>query len=190
MSYNHLTLSSKKAWDSTYRTQEGQVIYKVESATPILGARTMKISKIIPSFSDREAQRSRDSFAHLATIEYHTIRSSRIRMGGLDVATNDYFRREGWGLTTLGRDRVFTGPDGREYLWKLGERSCKLFLNDSAKTPVARFHRRRLGIIGAARPASLEIFTAGKDMVDLIVVTGVYMEKLRKDKETTNNAGA
>jgi len=40
-----------------------------------------------------------------------------------------------------------------------------------------------LGIIGKARPASLEIFAAGKDMVDLVVVTGVYMEKRRKEKE-------
>ena len=63
-------------------------------------------------------------------------------------------------------------------------------MNDSAKTPVARFHRRRLGIIGASRPASLEIFGAGKDMVDLIVVTGVYMEKLRKDKEREAESGA
>ena len=56
-------------------------------------------------------------------------------------------------------------------------------MKDSAKTPVACFHRRQFGIIGDARPASLEIFTAGKDMVDLIVVTGVYVEKLRKAKE-------
>ena len=56
-------------------------------------------------------------------------------------------------------------------------------MNDSAKTPVARFHHRHWGIIGAARPPSLEIFAAGKDMVDLIVVTGVYMEKLRQDKD-------
>ena len=56
-------------------------------------------------------------------------------------------------------------------------------MNDSPKTPVACFHRQHFGIIGKARPASLEIFEAGKGMVDLIVVTGVYMEKLRKDKE-------
>jgi len=56
-------------------------------------------------------------------------------------------------------------------------------VNDSAKTPVARFHHGRWGIIGAARPPLLEIFAAGKDMVDLIVVTGVYMEKLRQDQD-------
>jgi len=61
--------------------------------------------------------------------------------------------------------------------------SSQLFVNDPAKTPVAFFHRRHFGIIGKARPASLEIFEAGKEMVDFIVVTGVYMEKLRKDKE-------
>jgi hypothetical protein len=106
-----LTLSSKKPWDTTYRTPEGQVIYKVESATPILGARNIKISKIMPSLFENEtttegrgeAESLRDSFAHLATVEYHTIRTSRIRMGELDVATNDYFRKEGWSLTSLGR---------------------------------------------------------------------------------------
>ena len=64
-------------------------------------------------------------------------------------------------------------------------------MNDSAKTPVASFHHRKLGIIGKARPASLEIFAGGKDMVDLIVVTGVYMEKRRKEKERAlKNSGA
>ena len=110
MSNIHLTLSSKKPWDTTYQTPGGQVIYKVESATPMPGARSIKISKIMPSLFDngttikgREAEDLRNSFAHLATIEYHTIRTSRIRMGELDVATNDYFRREGRSLTILGR---------------------------------------------------------------------------------------
>ena len=81
---------------------------------PLLGARTIKISKIMPTFLDnriatkgREAEYFRDSFAHLATVEYHTFRSSRIRMGSLDVATSDYFRREGWCLTNLGRFVIF-----------------------------------------------------------------------------------
>ena len=62
-------------------------------------------------------------------------------------------------------------------------------MNDSAQTPVARFYRRQLGIIGKSCPASLEIYATGKDMVDLIVVTGVYMEKERS-KERTNQAVA
>ena len=65
------------------------------------------------------------------------------------------------------RTRVFTGPDGREYLWRPSKKKvqgktsgvCKykqtrltgiieLFVNDSAKMPVARFHPRGLGVIG------------------------------------------
>ena len=86
------------------------MIYKVESATSILSVRNIKISKIIPSLFDsgtttegREAENTRDSFAHLATVEYHTFHSSRIKMGNLDVATKDYFRSEGWSLSSLGR---------------------------------------------------------------------------------------
>ena len=101
------------------------MIYKLESATPILGPQNIKILKIMTSFfdsgittttKDREAKNSKNSFAQLVTVEYHTIRSSRIRMGNLDVSTNDYFKRKG---------SVFTGPDGKEYLWKLGEKSCE-----------------------------------------------------------------
>lgn len=52
-------------------------------------------------------------------------------------------------------------------------------MNDPAKTPVARFY---CTMIGNPRPASLEIRPAGKDMIDLIVVTGVYMEKKRSER--------
>jgi len=75
---------------------------------PTLGTRDIKILRVIPSLVDNqvptteeETEDLRDSFAHLATIEYQTIRSSRIRMGDLDVATNEYFKKDGWG--TLGR---------------------------------------------------------------------------------------
>ena len=59
----------------------------------------------------------------------------------------------------------------------------KLYTKDASKTLVAAFHRRRLGIIGDARPASLEICPQGQHMVDLIVVTFIFVEKLRSDKE-------
>ena len=111
MSDTRFILSSTEPWDTTYRTQEGQVIYKVEAAAPTLGARDIKISKIIPSLDnqiqDGEAENLRDSFAHLATVEYHKIRSSRIRMGDLDISTDDYFSKEGWSLKNFGRLVVF-----------------------------------------------------------------------------------
>ena len=79
------------------------MIYKAKSATPTLGGQRIKISKIMPSFQVNDQiptqgreEHFRDSFAHLAIVEYRTFNSSRIRMGNLDVATSDYFRKENW----------------------------------------------------------------------------------------------
>jgi len=67
---------------------------------PTLGARDIKILKVVPSFVDNritteanDAEYLRDSFASLATVEYRLFGSSRIRMGGLDVAASDYLRK-------------------------------------------------------------------------------------------------
>jgi len=49
--------------------------------------------------------------------------------------------------------------------------------------PIAVFHRKRLGILRTARPASLEIFLVGEAIADTIIVTFIYMEKMRKDRE-------
>ena len=115
---------------------------------PALGALDIKILKVVPSFVDDRITTEdneedlRDSFASLATVQYRLFGSSRIRMGDLDVATSDYFRKvdrfkivgrfvtcfstlEAIASSRIFRNLVFTGPDGREYLWKLGERKCK-----------------------------------------------------------------
>lgn len=59
----------------------------------------------------------------------------------------------------------------------------KLVTNDESKMPVARYHPRRLGLLWSNKSdASLEIFPAGEHMMDLIVVTFIYIEKVRRDK--------
>lgn len=40
-----------------------------------------------------------------------------------------------------------------------------------------------MGVIGAKRPARLEIFTGFEHLVDIILITYIYVEKLRKDSE-------
>ncbi|KAJ3805292.1 hypothetical protein F5876DRAFT_52093, partial [Lentinula aff. lateritia] len=78
--------------------------------------------------------------------------------------------------------RVFTGPDGKEYKWVLGFYTPELILNDGSNTPVARFHRRKF-ILWNTPPGYLEILPCGVDMIDTILITFIYIEKLRKDKE-------
>jgi hypothetical protein len=68
---------------------------------PTPGAREIKISKAVPSFVDDgvaggDGESSKDSFGHLATIEYRMVLDSRIRMGDtMDVSTDEYFKKEG-----------------------------------------------------------------------------------------------
>jgi hypothetical protein len=59
----------------------------------------------------------------------------------------------------------------------------QLVVNNEEKPTVARFSRKNLGIVGAALPAALEITPAGEHMVETILVTFIYIEKLRKDRE-------
>lgn len=62
-------------------------------------------------------------------------------------------------------------------------------MNDDSKTPVARSHRSTVGIIGAKKPARLEILTGFEHLVDIILITYIYVEKLRKDRENMQKCG-
>ena len=59
----------------------------------------------------------------------------------------------------------------------------QLVTNDGSERPVAVYRRGRIGVVREARPPSLEVLPEGGHMVDLIVVTFVYIEKLRTDRD-------
>ncbi|KAG5637189.1 hypothetical protein H0H81_005446 [Sphagnurus paluster] len=178
----HLYLSSSSPLHSTFSNEEGQVLYKVETPVMSLSARTSTISCVVPSTSGPDSTTSmQDTFALLGQVEHNRFSSSVMRFGGNEFKTKDYFRKEGLG--PYGRHRVFTASDGREYKWLLQDSKSKLITNDEAKTLVASFHVKHFGIIGKARPASLEIFPPGEHIVQEILITFIYIEKIRKDKE-------
>ena len=59
----------------------------------------------------------------------------------------------------------------------------QLELNDNSKMPVAQSHRSNRGLVGKARQARLEIFPGFEHLMDILLITYVYVEKLRKDRE-------
>ncbi|KAG5637190.1 hypothetical protein H0H81_005447 [Sphagnurus paluster] len=171
----HLYLSSSSPLRSTFSNAEDQVLFKVE--TPVcLGTLTSSISYVVPNDSDPNGSLSmQDKFAHLGQVEHKT---------------KDYFRKEGWGpygcgshMIFLLRHRVFTASDGREYKWLLQALTSKLIINDGTKTLVAYFHRRGLRVIGKPKRASLQIFASGAHIVHEILITFIYVEKIRNDRE-------
>ncbi|KAF8162640.1 hypothetical protein B0H34DRAFT_649917 [Crassisporium funariophilum] len=194
----YLYLSSRTPWNTTYCTEEGQVIYSADtphkySESPIT------IKRILPSVNfDAQTADSedtlRDQFSHLAEIEYHSFRdyNSRIRYAGQDVAVSEFFTKKGWscyGRYAVVLNRVFKGPDGKEYTWHLSSSVCKLVTNDALKNPIASYHTKSLGFLSKARAASLEIFPAGEHMIDLILITFIYVERLRRERQRTGEEG-
>ncbi|KIJ92577.1 hypothetical protein K443DRAFT_113354 [Laccaria amethystina LaAM-08-1] len=178
-------LSTRKPWNSVYTTEDGQVIYKTTTPWKICERKT-SIERIVPN---KEVGDMRDEFAHLAEVDHGVFSSSQIRYGGQDLVTREFFRKGAWSWRGRRKGRMFTGPDGIEYRWKLGVHVPELCLNDSIDTPVARYHRSSLGILSPAHAAYLEVFPIGEHMVDLIVVTFVYIERLRQEEEAQRPRG-
>jgi hypothetical protein len=106
-------------------------------------------------------------------------------------------------LFALSSHRIFTAPgDGRSFEWSLGAfhstvsfgnaftclgasliiATLQLKLNDDSKTPAARSHRSNSGLIGKARQGHLEIFPGFEHLVDIFLITYIYMRQLRKDR--------
>ncbi|ESK82738.1 hypothetical protein Moror_5672 [Moniliophthora roreri MCA 2997] len=176
---------SQNFLNSTYTDDTGRVIYKVNTpSTPLVNGSTT-ISKVLPADTDiprRDSGSDSDSherFANLGRIDWRTLQSSLIRILDQQMETKQFFRRDGWSGKLFGRNRVFTAPDGKEYKWILDPLIMELVLNDGNDSLVAKYHRGNMGITEEKRRGVLEIYPAGEHMVDLILVTFVYVEKVR-----------
>lgn len=83
----------------------------------------------------------------------------------------------------------FLGRDTR-YIASSSTSTLQLILNDGSETTIARFREKSLGIIGKAHPAQLEIQPAGEAIMDTILVTFIYIEKIREGKKRSMRAAA
>ncbi|KDQ54824.1 hypothetical protein JAAARDRAFT_350496 [Jaapia argillacea MUCL 33604] len=123
----------------------------------------------------------------LARIQWHTMRNSRILFQGQILDVGDFFKRKG----RLSRDRKFNAPDGQEYEWVTQLRGMELIQTTHPKTAIACFKEHTLNIFSSNHNAQLDIYPAGRHMVDLIITTFVYVEQKRRErKESTTSSGS
>ncbi|KAK0186378.1 hypothetical protein F5146DRAFT_1161148 [Armillaria mellea] len=196
----NLYQTSSGMLNNSYANESGQVIYKVSTPNKF-SRRVTTISRILPpehpprEDTDLRGARSeevdfQDRFVTLGYIDWKVFVSSVLRFNGTEVKATEYLRKQGWGF--YGRNRVFTGPDGKEYKWILGASISKLVLNDKSETLIAKYHTRKLGLFSPAkaRPAYLEITPEGVHMVDDIFFTFIYIEKLRQEEERNTAASS
>ena len=98
---------------------------------------------------------------------------------------------------------MFTGPDGVQYRWAMGalgmnlpkvspfsvspasstlNHGVKLVTTDEKQTVIAEFHRAHYFI--KKQKARLEVQAAGMDTLDYIILTFVFAEHTRRERET------
>ncbi|KIM79630.1 hypothetical protein PILCRDRAFT_550834 [Piloderma croceum F 1598] len=168
---NHANVRNTRFYNA-----DGQVLYKSETPGSAFSLhKKTTISKIIPNDSPDDMS---DRFAEIATIEWHPV-GSRLTYGGTTVTISEFMPIKG----ILKHHRVFTAPgDGRSFKWHLGVHHSTLALNDDSKTPVVGRHGGNSRLIGQARLARLEIFPGFEHLVDIFLITYIYVEKKRKDR--------
>lgn len=114
-------------------------------------------------------------------------------------------------MASNARSYVFTGPDGIQYRWAMGafgmsypkvnlfsislvlsmlNHGLKLVTVDEKKTVIAEFERAHY--FTKKQKAKLEVQPAGMNMLDHIILTFVFAENKRRDRERrarSSNAG-
>jgi len=153
----------------------GQIMYKSETPGSVFAPnKKTTVYKVIPNDTPEDMT---DKFRDLATVVWHVVATSILTYEGAEMPMVS--------KGVLARQRVFTAPgDGRSFIWTLGMWTVTLELNDDSKTIVARSHRSDIGIItGTPRQARLEISPGFEHLVDVILVTYIYAEKIRKSRE-------
>ncbi|KDQ53159.1 hypothetical protein JAAARDRAFT_436641 [Jaapia argillacea MUCL 33604] len=134
-----------------------------------------------PQQEDSEEQD--EEFSEIARIYWRRVNPTELIFKGQKIILKEVMASIGF----LNRDRQFIGPNGVAYIWKIPSRGhLELYVDDESKTEVAALHGASKGVRNQKHPAFLEIQPAGLHMVDLIVVTMVYVEYIRVSRERAN----
>ncbi|TFY53665.1 hypothetical protein EVG20_g10011, partial [Dentipellis fragilis] len=165
----NLYVSCGSILNTVLRDDSGQPRYRIETST-ILGLKDEEttISRFLPGTSASGARGLREE--EIARIEWHRIRSTM-------------FERPGQNPVEVDVKRAFTATNGQSYTWKSGRKRSSLSRNDSYSSRIAQYHKRSYGILGKAHSPYLEIFPAGLSITDEIVVTFIYVEWRRDQRE-------
>ncbi|KAF9532277.1 hypothetical protein CPB83DRAFT_832907 [Crepidotus variabilis] len=140
----------------------GQVIYKVESGGPTLGARRMMVSKIAPAMYKEKLRRLAPVPVTKLTFETTSFTWARLNAISYFQKLADQVQWAGSVQTELSQDLMAKTTAG------------------NLLSGFARYSSKELKLLSLS---STENNLAFSLTLDLIVLTFVYVEKLRKDKE-------
>jgi len=158
--------------DTLYKQGHRTTIIRRSRNAPASYSSSTKDTQSVLSEGETITNERDNEFSELASIEWHTFASSKLRYEGKEVDLKQFMPNEK--SFSRGR-RVITAPDGRTYRWN----HPVLELNDGSKTPIAVYKRSRCR---SREHATLEIMPEGEHMRDLIMITWVYVEKIIRNQ--------
>ncbi|KAF8162682.1 hypothetical protein B0H34DRAFT_290509 [Crassisporium funariophilum] len=168
--------------EGTYRTEQGQLIYQVDTPYKISG-RKSTIYRSMPGASSHHG--SEQNLAKVAEIEFHQFSPTILRYGDRETSEHELF--EGGNgtldLTYSTRDRPFTAPDGRRYVWVPGaSRDAKLYLDGPQMKLVAEHHLAHLGILHTESSHIFEVLPDAEHILDFIFMTYIFIQELARNR--------
>ncbi|KAH7890165.1 hypothetical protein F5I97DRAFT_1801853 [Phlebopus sp. FC_14] len=155
-----LFLSSSDYLNTDLSDERGNKIYTVS---------TPHARKEVTTVTKHASGDSNDADQVIGVIEWHKTKATMIQVNGRAVAADTMLARQ---------HRHFTGPDGRPYKWKLEGLKPK-----NTNIRLAKFHKRNLGLMNPSHPPYLEIATSAAHMMDCVVITFMYVENVRQQRQ-------
>ncbi|KAK7677080.1 hypothetical protein QCA50_019978 [Cerrena zonata] len=185
-----LELTRNSTTSTVLRIPDGRAVYHIK--TPGLFTRkTTTIYKIPEMKSQRyqDAKKMHDVEPNpeeeIARIHWHNVQNSRLIWEGRAYDVQDILKsKHAWF-----EKKHFTGPDGKNYRWSISSGTAKVKIDDGSKPAPVVVNTYQGNIFKRKQPA-LEVDDSVTFMLDLIVITWVYMETKRRDAEAAAAAAA
>ncbi|PPR05590.1 hypothetical protein CVT24_002821 [Panaeolus cyanescens] len=185
-----LTLDTNNPWDATYTDESGRVIYRCEASSAFtLSNRQFKLYRAIPPTGQMQLVGQVDYDSWSRTKSKISLVGSGAGTEVLGGEARDLFAKTGSRWARYGRAQTFTAPDGRAYTWMFGNRSCTLHQSHASNIgtdpsrPVVKFKQRSLRLFSKSRPAEIEVATGYEGLLDVFLLTLIFLEKVKREKE-------
>ncbi|KAI5993958.1 hypothetical protein EDD15DRAFT_2263594 [Pisolithus albus] len=162
-----LTFSTNNYLNSVLCDEQGQQLYTI-STSGLLNSKTTVI---------RHDQRRGDNI--IGVITWRTYRDTTI---WFEATRSEVAAKSLLPSRLFSSSRAFTAPDGKTYEWNMWKTNCVLEVQGT-NLQLVKYHRRNVGIMSPSHPPYLEISPSVYHILDFVLITFIYVERMSRRRE-------
>ncbi|KAI6109087.1 hypothetical protein EDD16DRAFT_1710556 [Pisolithus croceorrhizus] len=169
-----LTFSTNNYLNSVLSNDQGQQLYTISTSGCFNSKTTIT----------KHGQCGDDDI--IGVITWHTFEDTTLwlKATGSEVAAKSLLQSK-----LFSSNRTFTAPDGKTYVWNIRKTNCTLKVKGT-NLQLVKYHKRNMGIMSPSHPPYLEISPSVYHILDVLLVTFIYAEKMSKKEEQARAAAA